>query len=45
MNFNIRFLIDVFFVLSIVYSNRNRYHIVQRFEFIHRDYRIFNSVV
>ena len=45
MNFNIRFFIDIFFVLSIIYLNRNRYYIVQRFEFVHRDYRIFDFIV
>ena len=45
MNFNIFFFIDVFFMLSIIDLNYNVNYFVQRFEFIHRDYRIFDSVV
>ena len=45
MNFNIYFFVDVFFILSIVDSNRNFDYIVQRFEFVYRDYHILNFVV
>ena len=45
MNFNIYFLIDVFFMLSIIDSNHNFDYVVQRFEFIHCDYRIFDFIM
>ena len=45
MNFNIYFFIDVSLILSIIDSNRNFDHIIQRFEFIYRDYHILNFIV
>ena len=45
MNFNLYFLIDIFFILTIIDSNRNVNHVIQRIRSFHRNYRIFNFII